>query len=62
MSNAVDFLVWVFVEETTIVVLLPAVDVKWVVSNELDEAEAIISVVGAGCAVDDEGLVRVWVC
>jgi hypothetical protein len=61
MANTKRFLLWILVEDTTIIILFPPFGVHGIIAHQLELAETVITVVGAGGAVDDELLTCGWV-
>lgn len=61
VADAVRLLLRVLVEDAAVVVLLPVLRVHRVRADELELAEAVVPVVAAGGAVDDEFLAGVRV-
>lgn len=54
MTNTIRLCLGVLVEDTPLVVLTPIGWVHWVITNELELAEAVVAVVRASCTVDYE--------
>lgn len=56
MTDTVRHLQCILVKDAAFVVLSPVLVIHWVRADELEEAEAVVAVVGARGGVDDEVL------
>ena len=61
VADAVGRVEVVLVEDASFVVFTPVLHVHWVVANELELAETVVTIVAASGGVDYEGLVRCWI-
>ena len=62
MTDAIRLRRRVLVKHAALRVLAPVLHVHRVVADELEQAEAVVAVVGPGSRVDDEGLAGLRVC
>ncbi len=56
VPHAVSLRRWVLVENATLSILAPVLNVHWVIANQLELTKTVVAVVGSRCGVDDKVL------